>query len=194
MASKKSSAPQRPRAHGVKKGVTNQYMIAAAVAIVLLIVVVVVMTGGKKAPAVKRSTAADTGVVRRVSKPKSKSTKTLALDAKSAKRDRRAQAAEDRKRRTDAKQQARVQGRRTQRSQSGGFTRGSGSSRGSAPNQLKMIVTDPSTNQRYAVVGDRRFKSGDDIEGRRIIEVGSDAVKIEYRQNQYSVRVGEQVY
>jgi hypothetical protein len=43
-------------------------------------------------------------------------------------------------------------------------------------------------------VGERRLKAGDDVEGHRIVEVSGDGVKVEYRQSQYTVRVGEKIY
>jgi hypothetical protein len=45
-----------------------------------------------------------------------------------------------------------------------------------------------------ALVGERRLKAGDDVEGRRIVEVTGEGVKVEYRQNTYTVRVGEKIY
>ena len=63
----------------------------------------------------------------------------------------------------------------------------------SSPNQLRAILTD-NTGSRTALVGGRRLKAGDDVEGRRIVEVSAEGVKVEYRQKTYTVRVGEKVY
>jgi hypothetical protein len=92
------------------------------------------------------------------------------------------------------KQKQEARGGRTGRSSSGGYSRGNASSGSSAdPSQLRAILTD-GAGSRFALVGERRFKSGDDIEGRRILEVSGDGIKMEYRQNTYTVKVGQKVY
>ncbi|MBN2465870.1 hypothetical protein JXD38_09660, partial [candidate division WOR-3 bacterium] len=124
-----------------------------------------------------------------VQKPK-RSPARRAARAATAKRD------EERAKRRAEKQQrreeTRASGGRTTRSSRGGYTSGGARSTGS-PTELRAIIDD-GTGSRTALVGERRLRAGDDIEGRRIVEVSGDGVKVEYRQNTYSVKVGQKVY
>jgi len=90
------------------------------------------------------------------------------------------------------RQETKVSGGRTSRSSSGGYSSG-GSRAASSPNQLRAILTD-NAGSRTALVGERRLKAGDDVEGRRIVEVTTEGVKVEYRQNTYTVKVGQKIY
>jgi sRNA-binding protein len=91
------------------------------------------------------------------------------------------------------KQEAAASGSRTARSASGGYVSGGSSRAVSSSNQLRAILTD-NTGSRTALVGERRLRAGDDVDGRKIVEVTGDGMKVEYRQNTYTVRVGEKVY
>lgn len=73
--------------------------------------------------------------------------------------------------------------------------RAKGGSRGTAsisqPYVLRMILQEG--NEWYAVVGERRLKKGEDVMGRKVIEIGSGSIEVEYRGMKYPVRVGEPV-
>jgi hypothetical protein len=58
---------------------------------------------------------------------------------------------------------------------------------------LKAIISQP-TGERVAVVGDRQVKAGDQVEGRRIVEIGSDRVKVEYFTKSYEVKLNQPLY
>jgi hypothetical protein len=45
-----------------------------------------------------------------------------------------------------------------------------------------------------AVVGNRQVKKGDQVEGRRITEVGPDRVKVEYFTKTYEVKLNQPLY
>ena len=189
MASRKSGAGvSRPRQMSAKKGGMAQFAFIG-VAVVVVVVVAVLLFGGKKsAPATPKKAATGDVAVARKTHMTTRSASHAAKGGGSVDRLKR------REERHKQKQAARAGGGHTSRSSSGGYSQG-GSSRGSSadPSQLRAIVTD-GAGSRFALVGERQFKSGDDIEGRRILEVTSDAVKLEYRQNTYTVKVGQKVY
>ncbi len=189
MASRKAAAaPQRPRARGAKKGAANQYLYMAIGAVVVIVLVVVLLTTGKSQPAPARSKAAAG------EETKGKRTKPTAVAKapRRSRRDDRVATRSSRRGESRREERQRDRSRRTRRSESGGFARSS-ARRSSSPYELKAIVVD-ATGSRYALVGEKKLKTGDDIEGRRIVEVGADAVKVEYRANTYTVRVGQSIY
>jgi hypothetical protein len=183
MASKKTdSGPKVHTSKGAKKRRnTMMQFVLVGVAVVVLVVVLVLAFGGKKAVApVKRAAS-------RVARTTERTARASApRDAGASRRD---QVREERRRaREEARAQRRTEGRRSRRSTTGGFAT---TARGaSSPYTLKMIVTDPGTGQRYAVVGTRRFKTGDDVSGRRIVDVGAEEVRVEYKSSTYAVKVG----
>jgi hypothetical protein len=83
----------------------------------------------------------------------------------------------------------RTTGGRTARRDGGSVAR----SRNNNPYQLKAILVDEG-GARYALVGDRRLKAGDDVGGRKLVEVGVDAVKVNNGVSVYTVKVGEAIY
>lgn len=194
MASRKTGAGvSRPRKMSSKKGAMAQFAFIGAAVVVVVVVLLLVVGGKKPTPTKPRKATAEKGVDRKVSR----SPAGAAHAAKSGR-------AEEKLRRREERLKRKLEGRsggssRTSRSSTGGYSRGSssrgGSSHGSSadPTQLRAIVTD-GTGSRFALVGERRFKTGDDIEGRRILEVTGDGVKMEYRQNTYTVKVGQKVY
>jgi len=189
MASRKSDVGvQRPK-QAPKKGGMKQFIFVGAGVVVLIIIALLLFGGGGKKPAARRTKVASSGEGT-IQKPRRSST-TSASTARSSRSEEKAKRREERLR---SRQEARASGSsRTSRSSSGGYSRG-GSSRVSVdPTQLRAILTD-GTGSRFALVGERRLKSGDDVEGRRIVDVTGDAVKVEYRQNTYTVRVGEKIY
>ncbi len=189
MASKQSEAGvSRPAKKPTKQFGMLQFVLIG-VGIIVVIVVAVLLSGGSKKTAAPqaRVAAADTG-------------STYGLARKAAPTVHRARARRDsllakrRAEREQRREEVRASGgRRTTRSSSGGFTSGGSSRTASAPNQLRAILTD-NEGSRTALVGERRLKAGDDVEGHKIVEVSGDGVKVEYRQNTYTVRVGEKIY
>ena len=189
MAPKKSeAATQRPKQKSGKQFGMMQFVLIGAGVIVLIVVALLLSGGGgKKAAAPRAKTAAaDTGsTYGRAGKP------VAHVTSQRAKREEeRAKLREERLKR---RQEARAAGGRTKRASTGGYASGGSTRASSAPNQLRAILTD-NAGSRTALVGERRLKAGDDVEGRRIVEVSGDGVKVEYRQNTYTVRVGEKIY
>jgi hypothetical protein len=190
MASKKSEAgTQRPKQKSGKQLGMMQFVLIG-VGIIALIVVAVLLSGGggKKAAAPRAKTAAaDTGsTYGSVRKPSARVTQRAKRDADRAK-------LREEKLQRKQEQEVKASSGRTTRSSSGGYT-SRGSTRASvSTNQLRAILTD-NAGSRTALVGERRLKAGDDVEGHRIIDVSGDGVKVEYRQNTYTVRVGEKIY
>ena len=187
MASRKTeSGVSKPKQTSPKKGGMAQLALIGVGVVVLIILALLVFGGGGKKPAAAKTKVAsfDEGMPRKARRASASSMRSSRSEDKAKRREERLQ------RRQEAR--AGVEGR-TSRVSSGGYSRG-GSSRVSAdPTQLRAILTDE-TGSRFALVGERRFKSGDDVEGHRIVEVTGDAVKMEYRQNTYTVRVGEKIY
>jgi hypothetical protein len=190
MASKKSEAgTQRPKQKSTKQGGMVQLILVGVGVVVLIVVALVLFGGGAKKAAAPRSrmAAADTGSTYGSAR------KPTARVTQHAKRgEERAKLREERLQRKQ-EHEVKASGGRTTRSSSGGFTRG-GSTRASvSTNQLRAILTD-NAGSRTALVGERRLKAGDDVDGHRIIDVSGDGIKVEYRQNTYTVRVGEKIY
>jgi hypothetical protein len=189
MPSRKSEAGiSRPRQKPPKQiGMTQLFLVGAAVVVVIVLALLLFGSRGKKSTArpLRTVAASEESGTRAPRRTSARATRT-----RNAQRDEeRAKLREERlQRRQEAKS-----GGRTARSSSGGFTSGGSARAGSVPNRLRAILTD-NTGARTALVGERRLRAGDDIEGRRIVEVSGDGIKVEYRQNTYSVRVGEAVY
>ena len=198
MASKKSEArTQRPKQKSGKQLGMMQFVLIG-VGVIVLIVVALLLSGGggKKAAAPRAKTAvADTGsTYGRARKP--------AAHVTSQREKRDEERAKLREEKLQRKQEARASegrttrtagGGRTKRTSSGGFTSGGSTRVASTPNELRAILTDDA-GSRTALVGERRLRAGDDVEGHRIVDVSGDGVKVEYRQNTYTVRVGEKIY
>jgi len=190
MASQKSEAGvSRPKKKPTKQIGMMQFVLIGA-GIIVVIVVALLLSGGSKtqtAAPKARVAAADSGSTYGMA---SKSTPTV--HRARARRD--SLLAKRRAERAERREEVRASGgRRTTRSSSGGYASGGSSHAASTPNQLRAILTD-NEGSRTALVGERRLKAGDDVEGHRIVEVSGDGVKVEYRQNTYTVRVGEKIY
>ena len=190
MASRKSEAgTQRPKKAPSKSGgMTQLVFIGVGVVVVIVVALLLFGGGGKKAAAPRPRTAvADSGsTYGSARKP------TARVTQRAKRNEERAKLREERLQRKQG-QEVKASSGRTTRSSSGGYT-SRGSTRASAStNQLRAILTD-NAGSRMALVGERRLKAGDDVEGHRIIDVSGDVVKVEYRQNTYTVRVGEKIY
>lgn len=161
--------------------------------LVLLVFVVVLLTVGKpSAPKAstssKKSSATKTERVERGERVRRKRTATERLAAKAQRQLERARRREER--RALAKEGV----RRTSRSErsssrqpSGGRVKVEGSY------ILRGIFVDE-RGERYALIGERRAKSGDVIVGRKIQEVQPDRVRIEYGGTYYEVKIGNSLF
>jgi len=197
MASKKSEAgSQRPKQKSGKQLGMMQFVLIGVGVIVLIVIAALLFGGGKKAAAPRVNTAAaDTGsTYGSARRPAAHVTKQ-----RPQRGEEKAKLREERRQRklaarADEGQTARTAGGiRTKRTATGGFSSGGQTRTASSPTELRAIIDDGS-GSRAALVGERRLRAGDDIEGRRILEVSSDGVKVEYKASTYTVRVGQQVY
>ena len=189
MASRKSDAGvSRPKKAPAKNAGMMQFiLVGAGIVVVIVLAIVLFGGGGKKAAAPKAAKAkADEDAVARTPR-KPSGARTSAVSKRELEREKR------REERAKRREEAEASGSRTTRTSSGGYSRSGSTRDASAPNQLRAILTDP-TGSRLALVGERRLKAGDDVDGHKIVEVSSEGVKVEYRQNTYTVRVGEKIY
>lgn len=174
----------------VRRSGVAQYLRFILVALVVVIIVVIVVlssrkSGGKRVTrtvkqtrlAERRTTAAETR-------------RAEGGEVRSSRRERtRRETAEERRKRREARRNGRTERRRvsTRSSRTGYAVK-----RSSTP-VLKAIVSQPN-GERVAVIGERQVKTGDQVEGRRIIEVGSDRVKVEYFTKSYEVKLNQPLY
>ncbi len=197
MASKKSEAgTQKPKQKSGKQlGMMQFVLIGVGIVVVIVVAMLLAGGGGKKAAAPRAKTAAaDTGTDGSAKKP--------AARVSSLRQKRDEERAKLREERLQRKLEARASagrtdrsagGSRTKRTSTGGFSSGSETRAASSPSELRAIIDDGS-GTRAALVGQRRLRAGDDIEGRRILEVTGDGVKVEYKASTYTVRIGQKVY
>jgi hypothetical protein len=186
---KSEEGMSRPRQKKTRQiGLTQVLLVGVGIVFVIVLAVVLFGGGAKKQPAAARRAATDSlGESSYTRKPKRSTARRTARPA-AARRDE--ERAKRRAERLQRKEETRASGGRTSRSSSGGFASGA---RATSTNELRGIIDDGS-GARVALVGERRLKTGDDIEGRRIVEISGDGVKVEYRQSTYSVKVGQKVY
>ncbi len=195
MSSDRSGSPRlRSPRRGTQKTGAFQYVILAVVAILVIIIVVVVASGGKKDKgATARTKSKQTKVVRTESEATEARGSRVKVSGRKERKSRRQLAREERlARRRERMTRSRKEGRSgrvvTSRSGRGGYS----SKRSSVP-VLKAILPEPS-GERVALIGERRVKKGDQIEGRRIIDVEQDRVKVEYFTKTYEVKLNQPLY
>lgn len=179
-----ASGGRGPR-RGKGKSSNTQYMVLAGVGVAVIVAAVLLLSGGSKPKAKSSSTVKKTSSASASSKKSSSRPKASVTRTANPRETRR----EERARQREAARAARKE-RGSRRSKSGGYAAGGRSQ--SSPNTLRAIITDES-GARLALVGERRLKPGDQYEGRTVKEVGADAIKLEYRQSEYTVRVGGSV-
>lgn len=191
MASRKpTDGPQKLQRGRKKSNPMMQYLLIGGVLVVLLIVVVALAAGKKPAAPAKpkRAVSSEDGSV-----GTARPTRTAGVAAKGIRtaKDTKEQRREERRRQRDLARAAKMTNAvaRTKRTATGGYTR----SNADSPLQLRAIIVDEA-GTRYALVGDRRFKPGDDISGHKILNVGSDEVSVSTGGNTYSVKVGQPIY
>jgi len=174
--------PKLPR-RAKKSSDTLQYAMFFVVAIVVVIVIAVVVTGTRKRPETKRLESAQRS---RASAARIEGGVTAGRTHKSAGTKRLRSRERDRERLERTKER-RGSSRTTVSSQSGGYSR-----RKTTGKVLVAIIEE--SGVRYALIGDRRAKSGDEIDGRRIMDVGKDAVQVQFSTNTYTVKLGQPLY
>ncbi|MEO0079281.1 MAG: hypothetical protein ABIK44_01200 [candidate division WOR-3 bacterium] len=170
-----------------KTSTTMQYVMFFAVALIVLVVVVVAVTGTRKRSAPKRestgrprSSAYDVegGTVARRSRTVGRLSRERKVE-RSKKREERSSRTAERTR------EARTETRRTSSSRISGVS----SSRREKGRVLVAIIEE--SGVRYALIGDRRAKSGDEIDGRKIVDIGKDNVQVQLSTNVYTVKLGQ---
>lgn len=159
--------------------------------LLLVVLVVVVSAAGliittSRKPAAAKAKAGAKRVAREVGEQAAgvKRSGKRSLAARAEKKQRAKPAKEKKKR--ERKQRVSRRGRRRG---SGGIARGGYA----VPRQLQMIVTG-TDGERLAVVDNKQYKNGDEVEGRKLTQVGNDQVTVEYKGKTYTVRVGQQLY
>lgn len=166
-------------------------MLFLVVAVLVVVIIAVVAFGGKKG-----------GTTKTAREKRSRTTTVAKTDAGSATQPRVRSSGERRERegrrrltkeeraalRRERRKRERETGRVTVRSSRGGY-----STRRSTTPVLRAIIAEPSGG-RVAVIGERKVKAGDQIEGRRITEVGPDKVKVEYFTKTYEVKLNQPLY
>jgi len=189
MTSRRDSSGPRPLKRGKKQNPMQQYVMIGGV-FVVLIVAVVLLTSRKPAPAPAKTAKAAAGETDEA-RPRRSVAARPSRDAVKAQKD---QVREERRRERETRSTTRRSDDRagTVR-ESRGTARSTGGARTSNPYQLKAILVDES-GQRYALVGDRRFKNGDDVGGRKLVEIDADGVKVNNGVSVYSVKVGQAIY
>ncbi len=184
MATKKTDAgPTRSPRRGIKKKPTSmmRYLLLLVVIVVVVVAGVVVIGGSKKQPPKSKSLSGETA--RTGAKRSSRS------DGGSlAKRDKR----RDREQRLRERQLRRERRRQLARGKRGGRSRSSSYRLGGAGHRLQMIVAEGS--QQFAVIDNRRLKVGDQVGGRKINDIKSDGMTVEYLGKTYPVKIGQTVY
>ncbi|MEO0073901.1 MAG: hypothetical protein ABIK43_04490 [candidate division WOR-3 bacterium] len=57
-----------------------------------------------------------------------------------------------------------------------------------------MPILNGTDGTSTAVFSTRVVRKGEDIDGRRVVDVGQSSVTVEYRNERYQVKVGEPLY
>ncbi len=184
-----ASGGRAPR-RGKGQSSNTQYLLIGIIGVAVIVAAVLMLSGGK--PKSTRPASSKKSSTSAVSSKKQRSSRRSEFSGQERVSSRDLRRMEKAKRREEARA-ARSGGSRrgSKRSRSGG-TAGARVANYS-PSTLRAIITDES-GTRMALVGERRLKPGDVLEGRRVTEVGPDAVKVEFRQSEYTVRVGGSIY
>lgn len=190
MATRHDSGP-RPLRRGKKTNPMQQYLLIAGIFVALIVVMVLLMTSRKpadtsRAARVKSEEGTEESRSSRRKEASPRASRALRRERKD-KEEVRGQRRREREERTMVRRNEERASRRT------GSVGSSARVRTSSPYQLRAIMTDES-GVRYALVGDRRFRAGDDIGGRKLVEIGVDEVKVDNGISTYSVKVGQTIY
>lgn len=173
-----------------KAAAATQYVLLGVVAVIVLLVVLFAVQGKARKP---------TSEATRGGRRTERAGGALAeeqVGTRSRRPSRRERAAE---RRT-----SRARDRRSERSAAGSVSTGrarasrseasysTGSRRSSRRSGVPVLNGTDGTST--AVFSTRVVRKGEEIEGRRVVEVGRSSVTIEYRNERYQVKVGEPLY
>jgi len=173
------------------KGPLDKYKNWIGMGLVIVVFVVVLLIAGKPSqpknqPSSKKSSS------ERIRKGKGTSKRK-----KRSREDRLAEKARKKLERERRREERRKRESRSDRSERSG--RSSRELRTSSRRQtgsgytLKGIFTDEK-GEKYALIGERRARSGDVVAGRRIRDVQSDRVSVEYGGTNYEVRIGNSLF
>ncbi|MEO0082557.1 MAG: hypothetical protein ABIL25_09790 [candidate division WOR-3 bacterium] len=173
------TATRTPRRDKRKQPGISRYLVLLLVLVAVVTGVMLVLGSTKKQSAKPRLKTETTDEFSTGARRKSKGTSS----AKTEKLARR-------KREKKEKRQRRE--RRARRRKTRGRV-GSSRTRYSVPRQLQMIVTN-ARGERVAVIDSRQYRTGDEVEGRKLTQVKTDEVQYEYRGKTYSARIGQQLY
>lgn len=172
-----------------KASATTQYLLLGVVAIIVLLVVLLVVQGmGRK------STAGSTRVSR--SRGGGATVTEEGVESRSRRPSRRERSAERRAGRPRKRSSERTSVGRT----AAGRTRSSrsatpyGTSSRRSNRQSGVPVLNGTDGTTTAVFSTRVVRKGEEIDGRRVVEVGQSSVIVEYRNERYQVKVGEPLY
>ncbi len=182
-----------------KRGGIGQYVGFILVIVIAIILVIVLVSGGRK------KTRATSKQIRATSNqlvegdeitPRGRASSTRTRGS-SRRGQSRLERKEERRRLREARRKERVQrglSRKTKRTGkiSPQSRAGATASKSAAP-VLKAIVSEP-TGHRIAIIGERRVRKGDQIDGRKITEVEQDRVKVEYLSKSYEVKLSQPLY
>jgi hypothetical protein len=175
MASKKTGGrgAGAPRRGGPpSKNKLMPYVVLVGVLVVAAVAGVLIF--GSRKPATRSTTT------REESRPKRKRARTAARERRSEREDREQSSREQRRERRTRESRSKRGDRSTRKETSSG-------------RRVEAIMTDES-GQRYVLIGDRQYKTGDAVSGREIQSISSDQITVEYHGKTYAVRVGQSIY
>lgn len=148
-----------------------------------------------------------------VGKPSQSKSKTATKKASSTETERSARAPHKKTRRSSAdrlaeKAQKRLERERKREERRKGGTTGGTTSAGERASRQTRVSTKTSAEtgyvlkgifvdergERYALFGDHRTRNGDMVAGRKIREVESDRVSVEYSGSTYEVKIGNSLF
>ncbi len=173
------------------KGPLDKYKNWIGMGLVIVVFVVVLLIAGKPSqpkskPSTKKSSSEESRKPRGSGKRKrrSREEKLAEKARKKLERERRREERRGRESRSDRSDRS----GRTSRE-----LRTSSRRQSEAGYTLKGIFTDEK-GVKYALIGERRARSGDVVAGRRIRDVQSDRVSVEYGGSNYEVRIGNSLF
>jgi hypothetical protein len=183
MASKKApGGGKRTARRGAQKSGTARYIAIGAVLVAVVVVAVVLLSGGNKQPPRPKADSEE-AVARKRSRRRPSASSTRPASSRADRREERRREREERRARR--KSESRTSERTTRYGRSGRSRSVSG--------VVQAIMTD-GAGHRFALVDNRRLKTGDQVAGRRLVDIGSNMVKVEYKGSSYSVKVGQPLY
>jgi hypothetical protein len=174
------------------KGPFDKYKNWIGMGLVLVVFVVVLLVVGKPAQPKSKQTAEKTTSKQTVAKVSRGKKPKLSMEERLSEK---AQKKLERARLREERMKGRSAGnRRVPRSERASrVTRITGGSQVETGYVLKGIFVDEK-GEKYALIGDRRARHGDVVVGRKIQDIETDRVKVEYGSSTYEVRVGNKLF